>query len=225
MGANGIQSNNISDTYVSNTSAKEKTENTQTTEQISSDASIKNDTAAVYNKSKLSEDDRKAIVEQLKADQEKRQSQLTDLVSDMMSKQANTFGTATDIWKFLAKGNFTVDAETKKKAQEDIAEDGYWGVEQTSDRIVSFATALAGDDSEALEKMRDAFKKGYDQAQKQWGGKLPDISKRTYDAVMKKFDEVQNSNKKDLEESSTEISSENTKTSSEDGSVIIKETE
>ena len=42
---------------------------------------------------------------------------------------------------------------------------------------------------------------------------------------MKKFDEVQNSNKKDLEESSTEISSENTKTSSEDGSVIIKETE
>lgn len=225
MGVNGIYSNNISDTYVSNTSAKEKTENTQTTEQISSDASIKNDTAAVYNKSKLSEDDRKAIVEQLKADQEKRQSQLTDLVSDMMSKQANTFGTATDIWKFLAKGNFTVDAETKKKAQEDIAEDGYWGVEQTSDRIVSFATALAGDDSEALEKMRDAFKKGYDQAQKQWGGKLPDISKRTYDAVMKKFDEVQNSNKKDLEESSTEISSENTKTSSEDGSVIIKETE
>lgn len=225
MGVNGIYSNNISDTYVSNTSAKEKTENTQTTEQISSDASIKNDTAAVYNKSKLSEEDRKAIVEQLKADQEKRQSQLTDLVSDMMSKQANTFGTATDIWKFLAKGNFTVDAETKKKAQEDIAEDGYWGVEQTSDRIVSFATALAGDDSEALEKMRDAFKKGYDQAQKQWGGKLPDISKRTYDAVMKKFDEVQNSNKKDLEESSTEISSENTKTSSEDGSVIIKETE
>ena len=225
MGVNGIYSNNISDTYVSNTSAKEKTENTQTTEQISSDASIKNDTAAVYNKSKLSEDDRKAIVEQLKADQEKRQSQLTDLVSDMMSKQANTFGTATDIWKFLAKGNFTVDAETKKKAQEDIAEDGYWGVEQTSDRIVSFATALAGDDSEALEKMRDAFKKGYDQAQKQWGGKLPDISKSTYDAVMKKFDEVQNSNKKDLEESSTEISSENTKTSSEDGSVIIKETE
>ena len=54
-----------------------------------------------------------------------------------MSKQAATFGQATDIWKFLAKGDFTVDAETKAKAQKDIAEDGYWGVEQTSDRIVS----------------------------------------------------------------------------------------
>ena len=220
MGVNGIYDNNISDTYVSNTSVKEKTENTQSKEQVSSETSIKNDTAAVYNKSKLSEDDRKAIVEQLKADQEKRQSQLTDLVSDMISKQANTFGTATDIWKFLAKGNFTVDAETKKKAQEDIAEDGYWGVEQTSDRIVSFATALAGDDSEALEKMRDAFKKGYKQAEKQWGGKLPDISKRTYDAVMEKFDKI----KEEIVKADTD-SRENTKTSTEGGSVVIKETE
>ena len=220
MSVNGIYSNNISDTYVSNTSLKEKNENTQVKNQVSSDTSVKNDTAAVYNKSKLSEDDRKAIVEQLKADQEKRQSQLTDLVSDMISKQANTFGTATDIWKFLAKGNFTVDAETKKKAQEDIAEDGYWGVEQTSDRIVSFATALAGDGSEALEKMRDAFKKGYEQAEEQWGGKLPDISKRTYDAVMEKFDKIKEENMK-----ADTDSTENTKTSTEDGSVVIKETE
>lgn len=220
MGVNGIYGNNISDTYVSNTSSKEKTENTKPTEQTASEASERNDTAAVYNKSKLSEDDRKAIVEQLKADQEKRQSQLTDLVSDMISKQANTFGTTTDIWKFLAKGDFTVDAETKKKAQEDIAEDGYWGVEQTSDRIVSFATALAGDDSEALEKMRDAFKKGYKQAEKQWGGKLPDISKRTYDAVMEKFDKIKEENKK-----TDTDNTENAKTSTQEGSVIIKETE
>lgn len=220
MGVNGIYGNNISDTYVSNTSSKEKTENTKPTEQTASETSEKNDTAAVYNKSKLSEDDRKAIVEQLKADQEKRQSQLTDLVSDMISKQANTFGTTTDIWKFLAKGDFTVDAETKKKAQEDIAEDGYWGVEQTSDRIVSFATALAGDDSEALEKMRDAFKKGYKQAEKQWGGKLPDISKRTYDAVMEKFDKIKEENKK-----TDTDNTENAKTSTQEGSVIIKETE
>lgn len=103
---------------------------------------------------------------------------------------------------------FTVDAETKAKAQKDIAEDGYWGVEQTSDRIVSFATALAGDDSKALEKMRDAFVKGYKQAEKQWGGKLPDISQRTYDAVMKKFDS---------------LSSKKEEKSDSDGKVIIKD--
>ena len=38
--------------------------------------------------------------------------------------------------------------------------------------------------------MRSAFEKGYKQAEKTWGGKLPDISQKTYDAVMKKFDDL-----------------------------------
>ena len=32
--------------------------------------------------------------------------------------------------------------------------------------------------------MREAFKKGYKQAEDTWGGKLPEISQKTYDAVM-----------------------------------------
>ncbi|MCM1182465.1 MAG: hypothetical protein NC337_03720 [Roseburia sp.] len=172
------------------------------------------DTAAVYDKRKLSEDDRKTIVAQLKADQEKRQAQLTELVSNMMSKQTNTFGQANDIWKFLAKGDFTVDAETKKKAQEAISEDGYWGVKQTSDRIVQFASALAGNDEKALDKMRDAFIKGYKQAEKTWGGKLPDISQRTYDAVLEKLDKLKSSA---AEDASKKV------TTTEDGTVVAKE--
>ena len=38
--------------------------------------------------------------------------------------------------------------------------------------------------------MRSAFEKGYKQAEKTWGGELPDISKQTFDAVMKGFDEL-----------------------------------
>lgn len=232
MSVTAIGSNNISDTYAANTTAKDKTtaaskaEDTQKATGATAEASVekaetKNDnanTAAVYDKSKLSADDRKAIVAQLKADQEKRQTQLTDLVHDMLSKQTNAFGKANNIWKFLAKGEFTVDEETKKKAQEDISEDGYWGVKQTSDRIVEFATALAGDDSAALEKMRDAFLKGYKQAEKTWGGKLPEISQKTYDAVMEKFDKLlKPEESKESEQKNTE-----TVTSTEDGTVITK---
>ena len=54
----------------------------------------------------------------------------------------------------------------------------------------SFATALTGGDPSQIEKMRAAFKKGYEQAEKTWGGKLPDISKQTYDAVMAGFDKM-----------------------------------
>jgi hypothetical protein len=204
-------------TAVNNTTDTAK-ENTSTATSTTTD-----DTAVVYDKSKLSEDDRKSIVAQLKADQEKRQSQLTSLVSQMLNKQANTYGTATNMWQFLARGNFTVDADTKAQAQKDIAEDGYWGVTQTSDRIVQFATSLAGDDTESLQKMRDAFIKGYKQAEKTWGGELPDISKQTYDAVLEKLDKLINpSDSSSSSSSSTDssTSNKNTVTSTEDGTVV-----
>lgn len=226
MSVTGINSNDISNVYTTGTTAKDKAPVTTKpeTDKTTTETTDKNNTttdktettkpnsnsAAVYDKTKLSEDDRKAIVAQLKADQEKRQSQLTSLVHDMISKQTNTFGAANNIWQFLAKGNFTVDAETKAQAQKDISEDGYWGVKQTSERILSFATALAGSDSKNLEKMRDAFLKGYEQAEKTWGGKLPDISKRTYDAVLEGFDKLM----KPQEEEKV--------TTSEDGTVVSK---
>ena len=83
-----------------------------------------------------------------------------------------------------------LDAATKAQAQADIAEDGYWGVSQTSSRILDFATALTGGDPGKIEEMRNAFKKGYEQAEKTWGGKLPEISQKTYDAVMEGFDKL-----------------------------------
>lgn len=130
------------------------------------------------------------LINKLKADAEARTAQLRSLVEKMMTGQANTYGKANDIWSFLREGNFTVDPATKMQAQADIAEDGYWGVDQTSKRILDFATALTGGDPDKIEEMRSAFKKGYEQAEKTWGGSLPDISQRTYDAVMKGFDDM-----------------------------------
>lgn len=130
------------------------------------------------------------LINKLKADADARTAQLRSLVEQMMTKQSRAYGQANDIWSFLREGNYTVDPATKAQAQADIAEDGYWGVNQTSDRIIQFANALTGGDPDKIEEMREAFKKGYKQAEKTWGGSLPDISQRTYDAVMKKFDEM-----------------------------------
>ncbi|MBO7386616.1 MAG: hypothetical protein J6U15_02315, partial [Lachnospiraceae bacterium] len=143
----------------------------------------------VGNKNKIADPD---LVAKLQADADARVAQFKALVEQLISKQANTYGNANDIWAFLREGNFTVDPATKAQAEADIAEDGYWGVEQTSDRIIDFAKALAGDDPEQLNKMLDGFKKGFKQAEKTWGGELPEISKKTYDAVLKKFDELIN---------------------------------
>lgn len=130
-----------------------------------------------------------ALIEQLKADSDSRVAQMKSLVQKMFEKQGITIGTTDDMWKALASGNFTADPDTIAQAKKDISEDGYWGVSQTSDRIFSFATALAGGDESQMEKMKDAVKKGFSEATKSWGKDLPGISNDTYDSVMKKFDD------------------------------------
>lgn len=140
-------------------------------------------------KAAASKMDRSAIVAQLQADMEARTAQMTELVRQMMSQQGSALGKADDIWSFLASGKFTVDAATKAQAQKDIADDGYWGVEQTSQRIFDFAMALTGGDADKMEEMRSAFEKGFKMATGTWGKELPDISQRTYDATEKLFDD------------------------------------
>ena len=110
----------------------------------------------------------------------------------MMNGQAKSYSLATgddSIWRFLSSGNFTVDAATKAQAQEDISDDGYWGVKQTSQRLFDFASALAGDDEDKMREMQKAMEKGFKQATAAWGKDLPDISNKTLDAANKLFDE------------------------------------
>lgn len=133
-----------------------------------------------------------ALIAKLKADADQRTQQLQNIVQQLMTKQGNTYNKANGL-KGLYE-SLEVDPATRAQAQADIAEDGYWGVEQTSSRIFDFAMALSGGDPDKMEEMRDAFLKGYKQAEKAWGDSLPDISKRTYDAVLEKFDNYKNEN-------------------------------
>ena len=152
----------------------------------------KEDVAAVYEKSSSTEDSYTVknadLIKQLKADMENRTEQLTSLVQSMISKQGNSYGAANDIWKFLASGDYTVSADVKAQAQKDTAEDGYWGAQKTSDRILDFAKALSGGDASKAEELKAAFEKGFKEATKTWGGSLPSLCNDTYDQVIKKFD-------------------------------------
>lgn len=194
MNVNGITSVQTSAAYSyastsgSNTASAKKEEESTASSGVVYEHSSESTSSAKSAKKTYTPDTN--LINKLKADAEARTQQLRSLVEKMMTGQANTYGNANDIWSFLREGNFTVDPATKLQAQADIAEDGYWGVNQTSDRIIDFANALTGGDPSKIEEMRSAFKKGYEQAEKTWGGKLPEISQRTYDAVMEKFDKL-----------------------------------
>ena len=190
------ESNKKTDT-TANTTAKTETETTtQTAEGVVYESSnIKN----------MSEADRAALVKKLQADVEARTSQLRSLVEKMFLQQSEKATTATgDIWKFLASGEYTVDAETQAAAKEAISEDGYWGVEQTSQRIFDMAMALSGGDEEKMDKMLEAFEEGFAQATEAWGKELPDISQKTYAAVQEKFANYKNEQAKVAQTEATE---------------------
>ena len=154
---------------------------------------------ATYNINKMSKEDRDSVVSQLKADQERRQSQLTDIVSSLMTGQANTLSKTDNMWSFLAKGDFTVTPEVKAQAIEDISEDGYWGVTQTSQRLFDFASALAGDDEDLMRQMESAMEKGFKEALGEWGRDLPQLSQDTMDASRNLFNDYYASKSKEVD--------------------------
>lgn len=77
---------------------------------------------------------------------------------------------------------------SQEEAVELVAEDGYFGVDQTSQRIVDFAIGIAGGDPSRLDAIKEGVEKGFNDAKEAFGGWLPDISYDTYDEVMNKLD-------------------------------------
>ena len=187
---------NVAAANVNTTSKATENKKEETTTTATSNKTSFEDTAVVYEKSTATETvkpnknngvDREAIIAQIKAETEARVNQMQELVRKMMQGQGNALAQSDDIWSFLASGDYTVTEAAKLQAQEDISENGYWGVEQTSQRILDFAKALSGGDVSKAYLLLDAFKKGYEEATGAWGKELPEISKKTYEAVEEKF--------------------------------------
>ena len=174
-----------------------KAENTSAKTETSANTTTQTAEGVVYestNIKNMSEKERASLVEKLKADADARTAQLRSLVEKMFLQQGQKITDSDSMWKFLASGDFTVDKETAEAAKEAISEDGYWGVKQTSQRIFDMAVALSGGDSEKMDDMLEAFQKGFKQATKTWGKELPDISQKTYAAVMEKFENYKKEN-------------------------------
>ena len=195
MSVNGITTNTGLTTGKTSYTDRSKKTGTTASDSAKSDASK----AAIYEKSDeitaSTTVNRKVdseTIARLKKEADERTASLKSLVEKMMAKQGQTIAKAgvldfengtnlADIFR-----NLEVDDETRAQARADIAEDGYWGVEKTSDRMLDFAKALAGDDPSAAKDMLEAIKKGFEEAKKAWGEELPELSQKTMDATLEK---------------------------------------
>ena len=105
----------------------------------------------------------------------------------------NFDGILADAYKF----SIPEVATTPEEAEKALGEGGEWSVDAVATRIFDMASLIAGGDSDKLEKMRDAVMKGFEQAGlafKEATGEedMPQITKDTYDELMKRFDDRQN---------------------------------
>lgn len=147
---------------------------------------------ATYSINKMSAEDRAALVQQLKQDEINRRNQMVSLVQKMFNGQAGVSKLA-DL--FSPENLKSVSAKDIAQAKEDISEDGYWGVKQTSQRLFDFACALAGDDEGKMREMQKAMEKGFKQATGAWGKDLPGICGETKAAANKLFEDYYASKK------------------------------
>jgi len=192
MGVNGITS--VVQTYDNKSTSKTKSNDSTKTDVTKQNNT--EETAVVYEKSEQVDADTTkkvytkdtATVDRLLAEADKRSKSLRDLIQKMFQKQGEAFTESTDIYQLLREGKVDVDEETQTQALKDVAQDGYWGVDKTSDRMVSFAQALTGGDISKADAMIEAVKTGYKEATKAWGGTLPDISQKTLDATISKLE-------------------------------------
>lgn len=181
MSVNGIASANSSYT-TPQTTAKTKVS------QATNTADAK-DIGVVYETSSKTDDksnkikDYSSVVATMKKELSTKNEQLQNLVTKLLGKQAGKYTKLADLFK-----DIQADPATIEQAQKDIADDGYWGVEQTSDRLVSMAQALSGGDTSKADTLIAAIKKGFDEATEAWGDKLPDICQKTIDAAVKKME-------------------------------------
>lgn len=86
-------------------------------------------------------------------------------------------------------------ATTPEDAKKAIADGGDWSVNAVADRIMNIATSIAGDDPKKLETLRSAVQAGFKQAGidfTELTGKkdMPEITGKTYDEVMSRFDKL-----------------------------------
>lgn len=181
MSVNGITSVNSSYTTPQTTA---KTKASQTTNTANA-----KDIGVVYETSSKTDDksnkikDYSSVVATMKKELSTKNEQLQNLVTKLLGKQAGKYTKLADLFK-----DIQADPATIEQAQKDIADDGYWGVEQTSDRLVSMAQALSGGDTSKADTLIAAIKKGFDEATEAWGDKLPDICQKTIDAAVKKME-------------------------------------
>lgn len=124
--------------------------------------------------------------------EEQRKSAMSNMVREMLGQQAKAKGMD---YIGLKPEQIVASAEDIEEAKASISEGGYWSVDAVAGRIMDMAELIANGDSSKLSMLKDAIIEGFGNAAKDFGrdglDDMPDITKETYNEVMRRFDEFE----------------------------------
>lgn len=95
-------------------------------------------------------------------------------------------------WKQLAEKLMEGAPEfvaTPEEAALVVSDEGFYGVPKTADRLAQFVIQGAGNNETLLRAGREGILKGFEEAEKAWGEKLPDIAYKTLERALKIVDD------------------------------------
>lgn len=83
-----------------------------------------------------------------------------------------------------------LDELTQGEAKELVSTNGFFGQDQTSKRLANFVLSGASDNLSLLKAGRAGIQQGFNDAEKIWGEKLPDLSYATLNDALKLIDDA-----------------------------------
>jgi hypothetical protein len=141
---------------------------------------------------KISQDDVKAIKQEIAEQSKKMMQQSTTTQATLGNEKKDAFTKNYEEFQtFLEDIGYegqSLDEISQEQAKELVSEDGFFGVDQTSQRMADFVINGAGGDESMLCAGRDGLIQGYKDAEEQWGGELPEISQKTLDSALEQVD-------------------------------------
>lgn len=131
---------------------------------------------------KLSKDEVAEIREQIK-ENANAMAFNSALVQEGFSKPDDSFKKEYDEFQSFLKNigynGKPIAQLSKEEAAELVSEDGFFGIEKTSQRIADFVINGAAGDEERFRAGREGMIQGFKEAEEMWGGELPEISQKT----------------------------------------------
>jgi len=178
----------------SQSSAEKPTKGSQADQSVKVDSieiGTKQEASVTYSKVTSKKLDA-ADISSLKAAAEAATENLRKLVEQLILKQNKNYTTSTEDSPKDLLNKLGITTEDVEAATQAVSEDGEFGVNAVSDRLVDFAISISGGDKSKLSELISAIDEGFAAAKEALGGELPEISQKTYDETMRKLNEWAN---------------------------------